>query len=166
MAWSASHRTSCGACTGSAATDWKVLHMSKHCAAGQHSCGPAGRLAEASQSSGQPEAGSDSESSLLLYRRATQKSTLRNGCVSAPCFRRKGQYKDFDVGSSSLCCECAMIFASGGAATEATGNSLAQRNSSRLWSATQRGQTPTSASVVSSGSCASWGGHLRGSGRL
>ena len=56
-----------------------------------------------------------------------------------------------------------MIFASGGAATEATGNSLAQNNRSRRWSVTQRGQTPP---LLSSGSCASCGGHLRGSGRL
>ena len=45
LAWSASRRLSFGACTGSAATGWKVLHMSKAhkaCAAGQHSCGPAG----------------------------------------------------------------------------------------------------------------------------
>ena len=54
-----------------------------------------------------------------------------------------------------------MILASGGGATETTGNGLAQKNKSRRWSATQRGQRPL-VLVLRSGSCASSRAHLLG----
>ena len=55
-----------------------------------------------------------------------------------------------DIGSPLLCCECAMILASGGApATEVTGNNLAERRRSRRWSANQ---PATKVSVAARGS--------------
>ena len=174
-AWCALQHTSCGACIGSVATGCKVPPMSKArpvwpdygrslcpaCMTGLWPASinavPTGRLI------GRPRLAEARDS---LWHALTLKATSP---TEEPAGRSLCTLFS-TVGSSSLCCECAMILASGGGATETTGNGLAQKNKSRRWSATQRGQRPdttqrrkvTLLPVLRSGSCASSRAHLLG----